>query len=121
MATTTATATTTTTTTSSTTTNYELRTTNCELLLLLLLLLLMLLLLLLLLLLQQQQQSHSRDVPFSSATMRFRRDGPPPHYGGIESCSLAGTCHNPTPAIPPYVVRTPHAHGAPTTEETTFE
>ena len=27
---------------------------------------------------------------------------------------------NPIPAIPPHVVKTPHLHGAPTTEETSF-
>ena len=37
---------------------------------------------------------------------------------GVESCSPPSRRPNPIPAIPPYVVRTPHLHGAPTTEET---
>ena len=37
---------------------------------------------------------------------------------GVESCSLPRWWPNPIPAIPPYVVRTPHLHGAPATEET---
>ena len=39
---------------------------------------------------------------------------------GVESCSLPSSWPNPIPAIPPNVVRTPHLHGAPTTEETSF-
>ena len=40
---------------------------------------------------------------------------PPPHSGELKhALSQAG---GPT-AIPPYVVRTPHLHGAPTTKET---
>ena len=53
--------------------------------------------------------------------MRFRREGPPPHSGGVESCSVPDTCHNPAPPIRPYVFRTPHVHGAPTTEDTAFD
>ena len=37
---------------------------------------------------------------------------------GEEACSLPSRRPNPMPAIPHYVVRTPHLHGAPTTEET---
>ena len=37
---------------------------------------------------------------------------------GVEACSLPSMRPNPIPAIPPYVVRTPYLHGAPTTEET---
>ena len=60
---------------------------------------------------------------FTLGTFRFL-----PRRCGVAARSLHPTtgelqsprgCHNPTPAIPPYVVRTPHLHGAPTTEETT--
>ena len=37
---------------------------------------------------------------------------------GVEACSLLSRWLNPIPATPPHVVRTPHPHGAPTTEET---
>ena len=40
---------------------------------------------------------------------------------GVESCSHPSRRPNPIPAIPPYVVRTPHLHGAPTTEESTVK
>ena len=43
---------------------------------------------------------------------------PPLHSGELEACSHPSRRPNPIPAIPPYVVRTPHLHGAPTTEET---
>ena len=52
------------------------------------------------------------------AAMRFNRQELPPHFGGMHSCSQPGTCNNPIPAIPPYVIRTPHIHGKPTMEET---
>ena len=35
----------------------------------------------------------------------------------VESCSHPSRRPNPIPAIPPYVVRTPHLHGAPTAVE----
>ena len=41
----------------------------------------------------------------------------PPPLWGVEACSHPSRRHNPIPAIPPYVVSTPHLHGAPTTEE----
>ena len=43
---------------------------------------------------------------------------PPPPLWEVKSCSALSRRPNPIPAIPPYVVRTPHLHGAPTTEET---
>ena len=48
---------------------------------------------------------------------RFNRRGASPLWG-VEACSLPSRRPNPIPASPPYVVRTPHLHGAPTTEET---
>ena len=43
---------------------------------------------------------------------------PPPHSGELKACSHPSSRPNPIPANPPNVVRTPHLHGAPTTEET---
>ena len=43
---------------------------------------------------------------------------PPPHSGELKHALTQAGGPNPIPAIPPYVVRTPHLHGAPTTEET---
>ena len=43
---------------------------------------------------------------------------PPLHSGELKHAPLPSRRPNPIPAIPPYVVRTPHLHGAPTTEET---
>ena len=43
---------------------------------------------------------------------------PPPHSGELKHALSPSRRPNPIPAIPPYVVRTPHLHGAPTTEET---
>ena len=48
----------------------------------------------------------------------FTGEEPPLHSGEIESCSPPSRRPNPIPAIPPCVVRTPHLHGASTTEET---
>ena len=42
----------------------------------------------------------------------------PPHSGELKHALPQAGGPNPIPAIPPYVVRTPHLHGAPTTEET---
>ena len=43
-----------------------------------------------------QQQSHSRDAPFSVATMRFRREEPPPHSGELNhALSLVGATTQP--------------------------
>ena len=50
--------------------------------------------------------------------LRFTRRGASTPLWGVEACSLSRRWPNPTPAIPPFVVRTPHLHGAPTTEET---
>ena len=45
---------------------------------------------------------------------------PPPHSG--EEAHALSEVGGPTqpPAIPPHIVKTPHLHGAPTTEETSF-
>ena len=50
--------------------------------------------------------------------LRFNRRGASTPLWGVEACSPPSRWPNPIPAIPPYVVRTPHLHGAPTTEET---
>ena len=43
---------------------------------------------------------------------------PPPHSGELKHALPQAGGPNPIPAVQPYVVRTPHLHGAPTTEET---
>ena len=53
-----------------------------------------------------------------SGRLRFNRRGASTPLWGVEACSPPSRRPNPIPAIPPYVVRTPHLHGAPTTEET---
>ena len=42
---------------------------------------------------------------------------PPSPLWRVELCSPPSRWPNPIPAIPPYVGKTPHLHGAPTTEE----
>ena len=49
--------------------------------------------------------------------LRFNRRGASTPLWGVEACSHPSRRPNPIPAVPPYVVRTPHLHGAPTTEE----
>ena len=56
----------------------------------------------------------SGEAPF------FNRRGASAPRWGVEACSPPSRRPNPIPAIPPYVVKTPHLHGAPTTEETSF-
>ena len=58
------------------------------------------------------QQQHNLE------RLRFNRRGAPTPLWGVESCSHPSRWSNPIPAIPSYVVKTPHLHGAPTTEET---
>ena len=43
---------------------------------------------------------------------------PPPHSGELKHALTPSRRPSPIPAFPPHVVRTPHLHGAPTTEET---
>ena len=50
--------------------------------------------------------------------LRFNRRGASTPLWGVEACFFPSRRPNPIPAIPPYVVRTPQLHGAPTTEET---
>ena len=63
--------------------------------------------------------SNNNNNHFIPGTLRFPCDLAFPPRGastplwGIQSCSLAATWHNPIPAIPPYVIKTPHMHGAP--------
>ena len=40
------------------------------------------------------------------------------HFGKLNQALFPGRWPNPIPATPPFDVRTPHLHGAPTTEET---
>ena len=61
---------------------------------------------------KQQQQE------YNLGRLRFYRRGASTPLWGVEACSPPSRRPNPIPAIPPYVVRTPHLHGAPTTEET---
>ena len=44
----------------------------------------------------------------------------PPHSGGLKHALLQAGGPTQFPAFPPYVVKTPHLHGAPTTKETSF-
>ena len=60
----------------------------------------------------------SRDAPFFFRGDALAPRGASTPLWGLESCSLPRRWPNPIPAIPPHVVRTPHLHGAPTTEET---
>ena len=55
---------------------------------------------------------------YNLGRLRFNRRGASTPLWEVESCSLPSRWPNPIPAIPPYVVRTPHLHGAPTSEET---
>ena len=43
--------------------------------------------------------------------LRFNRRGASTPLWGVEACSPPSRRPNPIPAIPPYVVRTPHLHG----------
>ena len=52
--------------------------------------------------------------------LRFNRRGAFTPLWGVKSCSLPSKWPSPIPAIPLQVVRTPHLHGAPTAEETSF-
>ena len=61
---------------------------------------------------QQQQQQCNLE------RLRFNRRGASTPLWGVEPCSLPSRRPNPIPAITPSVVRTPHLHGAPSTEET---
>ena len=81
---------------------------------------------------QQQQQQHTttthnnntQQQPTTNNQQQYTLGGfvltgeeLPPH---VEACSHPSRRPKPIPAIPPYVVKTPHLHGAPTTEETSF-
>ena len=66
------------------------------------------------------RDTNNNNAPFSFETMRLRREEPPPRFGKLNHALAPGKWPNPNPAIPPSVVRTPHLHGAPPTEETSF-
>ena len=51
---------------------------------------------------------------------RFDRRRASTPLWGVASCSPPNRWPHPIPAIPPYVVKRPHFHRAPTTEETSF-
>ena len=67
---------------------------------------------------EQQQQHQQQQQQYNLGRIRFNRRGAATPLWGVETCSHPSRRPNPIPAIPPYVVRTPHLHGAPTTEET---
>ena len=88
---------------------------------------------------QQQQQQHTTTTTIHTTThnnnttnnntttqqqwhnlvrLHWNRRGASTPLWGVETCSHPSRRPNPIPAIPPFVVRTPHLHGAPTTEET---
>ena len=66
--------------------------------------------------LHTQQQHNNNNTIWGG--LRFNRRGGSTPLWGVEAWSPPSRRPNPIPAIPPYVVRTPHLHGAPTTEET---
>ena len=66
--------------------------------------------------LQPSQKQHNNNC--NLGRVRFNRRGASTPLWGVEACSPPSRRPNPIPAIPPCVVRTPHLHGAPTTEET---
>ena len=66
----------------------------------------------------QQPQQQQQQQQYNLGSLRFNRRGTPTPLWGVEACSHPSRRPNPIPAFPPYVVRTPHLHGAPTTEET---
>ena len=66
-------------------------------------------------------QERTADADFGQdnlGRLRFNRRGASTPLWGVEACSPPSRRPNPIPAVPPYVVRTPHLHGALTTEET---
>ena len=60
----------------------------------------------------------STTIPSYLERLRFIRRGASTPLWGVESCSFSGRWPYPILAIPPYVVMTPHLHGAPTMQET---
>ena len=50
----------------------------------------------------------------------FNKRGASTPLWEVEACSPPSRRPKPIPAIPPYAVKTPQLHGAPTTEETSF-
>ena len=65
----------------------------------------------------QKQQQRRQQQQYNLERLRFNRRGASTPLWGVKACSLPSKRPNPIPAIPPYVVRTPHLHGAPKTEE----
>ena len=68
---------------------------------------------------KQTQQEHNNNNPIWGSSVFHRRGASTPLWG-VESCSFPSGWPNPIPAFPPCVVRTPHLHGAPSTEETSI-
>ena len=62
-------------------------------------------------------QTTKKNQQYNLGRLRFDRRGASTHSGELNH-ALPSRWPKPIPAIPPYVVRTPHLHGAPTTEET---
>ena len=65
------------------------------------------------------KHTHTQQQLYNLERLFFNRGAYTPLWG-VEAWSLPSRRPNPIPAIPPYVVKTPHLHGAPTTEETSF-
>ena len=65
-----------------------------------------------------QHTTHNTQQKYNLGRLRFNRRGASTPLWGVEACSPPSRQPNPIPAIPPFVVRTPHLHGAPTAEET---
>ena len=64
----------------------------------------------------QPQNNNNKNTIWGGSVLTGEE--PPPHSGELNhALSPVGGWPNPIPAIPPYVVRTPHLHGAPITEE----
>ena len=68
----------------------------------------------------QQQPQQQRHLKNNLGRLRLNRRGASTPLWRVEACSLPSRWPNPIQAIPPFVVKTPHLHGAPTTEETSF-
>ena len=67
---------------------------------------------------QQDDHTHNKTTTHTTTQTTTTTIVPSGPLWWVEACSPPSRRPNPIPAIPPYVVRTPHLHGAPTTEET---
>ena len=66
----------------------------------------------------RQQRHNNNNNTIWGGSVCFNRRGASTPLWGVETMLSPSRRPNPIPAIPPYVVKTPHLHGAPTLEET---